>query len=359
MAQTLVRYSVSLRKGDKVVIEGNDLAAPLIREVFREAVRAGAYPIVLASIDGVSEIFLKEASDEQLAFVPPHRELLIGTVDAVIGILSDYNTRALSGVDPKKQAAYSRAHSRLHKVFLERAARGELRWCGTLYPTHALAQEASMSLSEYEEFVFRACYVDQEDPVAKWREMQKHNDRIIEALKDIDVLRIVGEETDLTLSVKGRTWINADGHKNFPDGEIFTGPVETSANGHIRFSFPGIYRGNAIEDIRLTFRDGKVVDAKAKVGESLLKALLNTDSGASYLGELGIGTNYGIQRFSRHILFDEKIGGTVHLAVGSGYPETGSKNESGVHWDMICDLRNGGEIYGDGQLIYKDGKFVI
>ena len=359
MAKTLVHYSLEIKKGQKFAIFGSDLAAPLVREVYREAVRAGAHVTVIPSMEGVAEIFLKEASDEQLQFVSPLSRLVYETYDALLSIRGDYNTRSLSGVDPKRQALRAKAGAELSQVLLSRSAKGELRWCATEYPTHASAQEASMSLAEYEEFVFRACQVDQEDPVSRWRAMSEEQERIIGVVKEIDTLRIVGEDTDLTLRVKDRTWISAAGTHNFPDGEIFTGPVEDSANGHIRFTFPAIHQGRSVEDVRLTFKDGKVVEASARVGEEFLKALLNSDAGACYLGEIGIGTNYGIQRFTRNILFDEKIGGTIHLAVGSGYPETGSKNQSGVHWDMICDLRNGGEIYGDGALIYKDGKFVI
>lgn len=359
MAKTLIHYSLEIKKGDKLMIQGGELTAPLIREAYREAVRAGAHVTVLGGIEGLTEIFFQEASDEQLEYISPLYKMVYETFDALLVIRGEHNTRALSGVDPQKQALRSKASASLNKIFLSRAAAGELNWCGTQFPTHASAQDAGMSLSDYEAFVYRACQVDNDDPVAKWRSIHQQQDRIIEAIKGIDTLRIVGEDTDLTLRVKDRKWINASGKHNFPDGEIFTGPIEDSANGHIRFSFPGIVRGRQVEDIRLTFKDGKVVHATAKVGEELLKALINSDPGASYLGEIGIGTNYGIERFTQNILFDEKIGGTIHLAVGSGYPETGSVNESGVHWDMLCDLRNGGEIYGDGALIYKDGKFII
>jgi len=359
MAKTLIHYSLSIQKGDKLLIRGSELAAPLILEAYREAIKAGAHVSVVGSFEGLAEIFYKEASDEQLEFIDPLHKLVYETYDAMLGILGAYNTRALSGIDPSRQAISARASAPLLKTMTDRSAADELKWCATIFPTHASAQDANMSLSEYEEFVYRACHVDEEDPVAKWKSMQEQQDRIIDAIKGIDTLRIVGEDTDLTLRVKGRKWISAAGERNFPDGEIFTGPIEDSANGHIRFSFPGIRSGKEIEDIRLTFQDGKVVESSAKVGEDLLKTLLNSDPGASYLGEIGIGTNYGINRFTRNILFDEKIGGTIHLAVGSAYPETGGKNQSGVHWDMLCDLRRGGEIYGDGDLIYKDGKFVI
>lgn len=359
MAQTLVRYSLALEKGQTLLIQGSELTAPLIREVYRDALRVGAHPSVIGAVDGLSEIYFEEANDEQIAYISPLQKVVYESFDAILSILGSSNTRALSGADPKKQAARAKATTPLSSIFAERAGSGELKWCATQFPTQAAAQDANMSLASYERFLYKACQVDVDDPVAKWTAFRENQDRIIRAIEGIDALRIVGEETDLTLRVGGRTWINASGEKNFPDGEIFTGPIEDSAEGHIRFSFPGIYAGKAIEDIRLTFKGGKVVQASAKVGEDILKALLETDEGACRLGEIGIGTNFGIDHFSRNMLFDEKIGGTVHLAVGRGYPETGSVNKSGIHWDMLCDLRQGGEIYGDGKLIYKEGRFLI
>ena len=215
-----------------------------------------------------------------------------------------------------------------------------------------------MSLAEYAEFVFGAGLMNEDDPVAHWREIDAQQDKICQFLNTRSQLRIVSKDTDISMSIAGRKWINCSGHENFPDGEVFTGPVEDSVNGHIRFSFPGIYAGKEIEDIRLEFKDGKVVKATAAKGEELLQALLDTDAGARYVGEVAVGTNFGIQKFTRNMLFDEKIGGTVHLAIGASYPESGGKNESGIHWDMLCDMREGGEIYADGQLIYKSGKFL-
>lgn len=359
LAQVLVHYSLKLKEGDLFQIQACDLAAPLIREVYREALKAGAHPEVDVSIPGLAEIFLREANDQQLAHISPARRLVTETYDALLSIGGGYNTRALSGVDPKRQAARSKATSEIHRTFMERAGKGELRWCVTQFPTHAAAQEAGMSLDDYADFVFRACRVTEDDPVAAWRQVSEEQNRLVEAISRYDALRILGEGTDLTLRVGGRRWISADGEHNFPDGEIFTGPVEDSAEGHIRFSFPAIHAGREVEDIRLTFKAGKVVEARAARGEELLKSLIAVDEGASRLGEIGIGTNFGIDRFTRNMLFDEKIGGTIHLALGAGYPETGSTNVSGIHWDMLCDLRNGGEIYGDGQLIYREGKFLI
>lgn len=359
MAETLVRYSLQVKKGDLLLIRASELSAPLIKAVYREAIRAGAHPEVEISMPALQEIFLKEASDEQLSFVSPTTRLQYEQFDCLLSILGGFNTRALSGVDPNRQAQRARATAELSKIFMKRQAEGSLRWCVTQYPTHSSAQEAGFSLDDYAEFIFRACRVTEDDPVAAWTEVKRSQDAIIEKISGYDTLRIVSEDTDLTLRVGGRKWINAFGDFNFPDGEIFTGPIEDSAEGHIRFSFPGIYAGKEVEDIRLTFKEGRVIEATAARGEELLRALLDTDEGARYIGELGIGTNFGIDRFTRNMLFDEKIGGTIHIAVGAGYPETGSTNQSSIHWDMLCDLRQGGEIYGDGRLIYREGKFLF
>jgi len=242
---------------------------------------------------------------------------------------------------------------------MERQATGELRWTLTQYPTHASAQDAEMSLSEYEDFVYTACMVHLDDPVAYWKEKAAEQQRLVDWLKGHDKVEVKGENIDLTLSIKDRVFINADGKKNMPDGEIFTGPVEDSVNGWVRFTYPAIYNSREVDGVELYFENGKVVKATAEKGEDFLNSVLDTDEGARYLGEFAIGTNTGIQKFTRNILFDEKIGGTVHMAVGAGYPDTGSKNESAVHWDMICDMRSGGEIIVDGELFYKDGEFQV
>jgi len=243
--------------------------------------------------------------------------------------------------------------------FLERAAKKELKWTGTAYPTHAFAQDAEMSLSEFEDFCYGAALVHLPDPIAAWQAISRDQQRLADWLNTKDEIHLIGPDTDLTLSVKGRTWENCDGHENFPDGEIFTAPVETSVSGTVRFSYPACEGGREVEDVRLWFENGRVVRATAAKNEAYLLTMLDTDEGARVLGEFAFGTNQGVQRFTKNILFDEKIGGTVHMAVGAGYPETGSRNQSAIHWDMICDLRRGGEVWVDGQLFAKDGKFTI
>ncbi|HEY8393850.1 MAG TPA: aminopeptidase [Thermaerobacter sp.] len=358
LADVLVNYSLGLEPGDHFLIMGTDLAAPLVREVYRAALRAGAHPQALVQVEGLSEIFFKEASEEQLRTITPLQRVAYEEYANSLVIEAPHNVKGLSGVDPRRMAIAQEARRELSAKLMARIGQGG-KYCVTLFPTHALAQEAGMSLADYSEFVFEACRLNEDDPVAAWREVSQRQQRIASFLNNVRELRVVSEDTDLTLSVAGRTWMNADGHVNFPDGEVFTGPVEDSVNGHIRFSFPGIFQGREIEDIRLRFENGRVVAAEANRGQDLLEALLGTDEGARYVGEFAIGTNDRIRRFTRNLLFDEKIGGTIHLALGASYPMTGGRNQSAIHWDMICDMRQGGQIYADGELIYSNGKFLI
>jgi aminopeptidase len=358
-ARSLAGYSVNVQPGQTVVITGHAAAAQLMRAVAKEVILKGAHPIMMPIIEGVETDLLQHGSDEQLQYVTPFDEFMRLKADVVVNIRAETNTRRMSAVDPARQALYTSARQHLGEGFMKRAAEGELDWTLTLFPTDAYAQDADMDTEEFADFVMRACKLDRDDPVAAWQELREQQQRLIDWLDGKSEIRLTSPDTDLTLSVAGRTWVNSDGRRNFPSGEIFTGPVEDSVNGHIRFSFPVVTAGRQIEDIRLRFEDGKVVDATAAKNEDYLIQTLDTDPGARYLGEFAFGTNFDIQRFIRNILFDEKIGGTVHMAVGRGYPETGSKNGSAIHWDMICDLRQGGQVTVDGELFQKDGKFVI
>lgn len=357
-AQTLVHYSLQTRPGDLLLVRATTLAIPLLREVYREALRAGAHVVCRLSFDGQEEIFYREASDEQITWVSPLDRVEAEEVTARLTINAPFNTRGGAGTNPKRQSARAIALTNLAQTVRRRSGAGQMRWCNTLFPTHALAQEAGISFLDYEEFVYRAMLLDKEDPISAWKAFSAEQQKRVDFLDTVNTLRIVAPDTDLTLSVKGRKWINSDGKRNFPSGEVFTGPIENSASGAIRFTYPAIAGGREIEEVRLRFEEGKVVEATASRGQDYLLEMLNTDAGARYLGEVAIGNNYGIQRYTRNILFDEKIGGTCHLALGASYPETGGQNESAVHWDMVCDLRNGGEIYADGQLIHKDGKWA-
>ncbi|HEX4836384.1 MAG TPA: aminopeptidase [bacterium] len=359
LARVLIHYSLGLRHGQLVRIGGPALAAPHITAAYSEALRAGAHPTVRVSLDGLEELYYKTATDEQVRFVSELDRHEVEALDAELRFLGAYNTRALTRVAPARMALRREATRDLTQRFLERAGRGELRWCLTQAPTQADAQEAEMSLGEYEEFVYTAGHLDHEDPVAVWEKVEREQAEIAARLEKVKTLRIRGPETDLTVSVAGRHWVNAAGKHNFPDGEVFTGPVEDATRGTVRFTFPAIYGGREVTDVRLTFQEGRVTDATAAKGEEFLRAMLDVDAGARRLGEFAFGLNYDIRQFTRNILFDEKIGGTIHMALGVAYPETRGTNVSGLHWDMILDLRmDGAEVSGDGEVFYRNGRFL-
>jgi aminopeptidase len=358
MAQVLVRYSMALQPGDDFYLRTTALADELNLAVYEEAVRAGAHVFAHNQVAGFEEIFYKHASDAQVEYISPVQRLIIENFHAMLLIEAESNTRDLTNVNPERLARRRKASSGLFARQIERMATRDLKWCFTVYPTHAQAQEADMSLSEYREFVFNACQLNLDDPVQAWQDEAARQARWIEWLKGKDRVRIQGKDVDLTMSIQGRTFLGAAGRDNFPDGEIFTSPVEASLEGWVRFVYPGIFDGQEVIDVELWFEDGKVCREQAAKGQELLTNLLNTDPGARYLGELGIGTNYQIPRFSKNMLFDEKLGGTIHLAVGLGFPEVGGKNVSGLHWDLLCDMAQS-EMSADGEVFYRDGKFLI
>ena len=351
-ARLLVRYCLDVKKGQTILVRGNSIAEPLFHAVYEELLKVGAYPALQMAPDGLVPTFFEHAHPHHLSKVPDYLMGLANAADGTINIGSETNTRSLSHVEPDQQATYARNMSALRKVLIKKP------WTITLFPTQAYAQDAEMPLSAFEDYVYGAMFADEEDPVAAWKELKKQQDTLIKKLKGADQIRILSDNTDLTLSVKGRTFINSDGRRNMPSGEIFTGPIENSANGHIQYDFPVCVHGREVENIRLVFKAGKVVEATASKNERFLNTMLDSDPGARVLGELGIGTNMKIQSFIKNILFDEKIGGTIHLAVGNSYPETGGTNTSTLHWDMIKDLRQGGEIHVDGHVFQKHGRFV-
>ncbi len=355
---TLTGYSLELKPGQQFWLRTSPLAQELNLAVYTEAVRAGASVWVQQSIPGADEAFYRHATDEQLDFISPVRKLIVDSFDASLVILAEENTRSLAGVDPQRIARGRRASGELSRTIMQRGAEGTHRWCVTLYPTPAAAQDANMSLGDYTEFVYAAGMLSEDDPVAYWRSEGKRQETVARWLKGRNEIKLKGANVDMTLCIKDRIFETSDGKYNFPDGEIFTSPLEDSASGWIRFRYPGIYAGQEVEDIQLWFEAGRVVKEQAGKNQPLLTSLLNTDAGARVPGELGIGTNYGITRFSKNMLFDEKMGGTIHLAVGQGFPECGGKNELALHWDMLCDMADS-EIRVDGELFYEDGKFVI
>lgn len=358
LAQLLVNYSTRVKEGDFVLVQCNEVAEPWMAAVVEEAIKAGAHVETMLDSEDSDVVKLRHSSDEQLLQESYIQKIALEKADVWLTAWGTKNTRANTNIDANRIQLKSRGASSWRKVYSERTGDGSLRWCGTQFPTCADAQEASMSLAEYEEFVYGAGLLDSENPVEEWKKISLHQEKWVQYLDTKKELHIVSKDTDLKVNIENRKWINCDGKENFPDGEIFTSPVEDGVNGHIAFSFPGIFQGKEIEGIRMEIKDGEVISATAEKGEELLQALLKTDEGASRFGEVAIGTNYGIKKFTRNMLFDEKIGGTVHLAIGDSMPEAGGKNRSTIHWDMLCDMRESGEIYADGELFYKNGKFI-
>ena len=368
LAQILVQYSTRVQPDDVCVIQSTTVAEPLIQAVYEEVLRAGGLPIVQLTTEGAAPAFYELANDKQLEWIPPTAKWTAENADVRINVMADANTRALSQVDPKRQAKVQKARKPLMETSMQRAAEGKERWSLTLFPTHAYASEAGMSLdaseagmslSDYEDFYYRACLATDAEPVTAWQRQSDEVNRLAAWMEGKEEVRITGPETEITLGVADRTFIPCVGTHHMPDGEFFTGPIEDSVNGEVAFSFPATYGGREVAGVRFKFTDGKVVDASAERGEEFLIEMLDTDEGARRLGELGVGTNYGISTGTKEILLDEKIGGTVHMAIGMSYPETGGVNSSAVHWDMVCDLRQGGTITVDGTEIQRDGKFVV
>jgi len=376
LADVLVRYSARVKRGDLVSIQAEAVAMPLIEAVFEAVLRVGGNPYWTPRSETLHELLMSKGSDEQIAFLNPGELHRVQTVDVHFGFWAEINSRYLSGVEPSRIARHQAARKPWFKVFMERAAKaqtnepGGLRWCGTAYPTAGAAQDAEMSLRQYEDFVFKAGLLHLPDPVKAWEEVHAKQERVREFLQGKKNLRfrvpaVQGghDGTDLRVDVSKGTWINCAGHENFPDGEVFAGP--TGVDGHVNYTYPAVYQGREVEGVRLVFKAGRVVDATAKKNEDYLIKMLDQDAGARNLGEIAIGTNYSIKGFTKNTLFDEKIGGTFHAAVGAGYPESGSTNESGLHWDMVCDLRpptgatnGGGTIEADGEVFHRDGKFM-
>ena len=357
LAKLIVNYSVDVKKGEEALITSTYEAMPLIRELCKEILKAGGYPLLRIYDETLDEIFYRYASEEQLKHVSPIEKYTYEKIDVRISILSSTHTKHLSSIDPNKIRIRRSAQRKLTEIFMKRSAAGELKWVVVPYPTKALAQEAGLSYIDFEEFVYKACKLNEEDPISAWRKQGRMQEEIIKMLSKVSEIRIVDEDTDLTLRVDGRTWINDDGHKNMPGGEVFTAPIEDSVEGCITFTYPAVWRGIEVEGVRLKFKKGEVIEATAIKGEEHLKKILEVDEGAKRVGEFAFGLNYSINKFTKIILFDEKIGGTLHLALGAAYPETGGKNKSAIHWDMIKDLRKA-KVYADGELIYEKRKFI-
>jgi aminopeptidase len=368
LAKILVHYSTKVKEKDLVAIIGQPPATPLIQEIYREVLHSGGYPYLLArswppppmpGFEGLDQIFFSEANDDQLQHMDPFFTKVTEDFDVRVTIGSSYNTHSLSNIDHQRISLRQQAYKNLVETFMERFASGALRWVSTIYPTQAYAQDAEMSLEEFADYFYRTTFSDCDDPIAEWNLIHDEQQKLVDWLKGKNAVKVRGPNIDLELSIEGRRFLNAAGQVNMPCGEIFTGPVEDSTNGWVRFTYPAIYTGREVAGIELQFDQGKVIDATATKNEAFLISMLDTDEGSRYLGEFAIGTNKKIDRFIKDILFDEKIGGTIHMALGVGYPQTGSVNKSSIHWDMICDMRDGGQIFVDGDLIYESGEFLI
>ena len=363
-ANILLDHSVRVKPGDRILLEGTTAAEPLLRELYIQMLEKGGHPHLMMALPGTmpfsqDEMYLTYANDAQLDFVPTFYKLAYDQFEGRVRIHSATNTKGTSNINPDKMSRRSRATSVITDAQFRRGATDEFKWCTTLFPTEAYAQDANMSLKEYEDFVFGAVHANEEDPIAFWLSVKEKQQSAVDFMKDKNQVILRGPNVDLTLSVKGRTFMNSYGTHNMPDGEIYTGPVEESVNGWVKFTYPANYQGSSVEGAELTFSNGRVTSANAEKNLDFLLKTLDSDERSRYLGEFAIGTNFDIQQFTGNILFDEKIGGSFHMALGNGYPETGSKNKSSIHWDMICDMRTDSEILVDGELFYKNGQFVF
>lgn len=359
LAKILVGYATEVREGEVVSIDGETAAAPLLLAVYEEVLKAGAHAILNVALEGQIAAYFKHASDAQLEWISPFAEWMVDNADVRIAIGASTNTRELSGVPPERQTLRQSVTGDLMARAMKRSAEGDFRWCYTLYPTSAYASEAEMSLADYEDFYYGACLATDPDPLTAWKRASEETKRLAEWAEGHEEVRVTAPGTDIRLGIAGRHFIPCVGDHNMPDGEFFTGPVEDSVEGVVTFHLPAVIGGREVSGVRLKFEAGKVVEASAERGEEYLLKLLDTDAGARRLGELGIGTNYSIDRGTREVLLDEKIGGTVHMAVGTSYPESGGENESAVHTDLVCDLRLGGKLEFDGKVMQEDGRFLV
>jgi len=356
-AQLLIHYCLDLQPGQKLYVKSTTLAEPLLRELYREGLRVGAHVVIDMSFREQSRIFLQEADGNQLEYVSPAIEAAMKDFDAYLVVRAPHNLKEEQNVDRDKQKTRQTATKWLSDLYFSRTADGSLTRSLCQYPTSAGAQEAGMSLEEYEYFIYNACKLYEDDPRAAWLQVRKRQQAVVDYLNNAEHIRYHCGKTDISFSVKGRTWINSDGRTNMPSGEVFSGPVEDSVQGTVYFNYPSIFMGTEVRGITLQVEKGEVVAWSAEQGEHILNKVFEVD-GARHFGEVAIGTNYSIQQPTKNILFDEKIGGTIHMAVGQSYKQTGGINESAIHWDMITDMKDGGRIYVDGELAYENGQFL-
>src|SRR3989344_729162 len=350
VAKILVDYSIGVKKGEYIIVEGGIEAIPLIKEIYRLIIKRGAFPKVNLGFPGQSYIYYKNASNEQLKKFPDIAFYEIKRAQGYIGIHSARNTMELTNTDPKKIALRQRVTDSISHYIVN--TRKKIRRCSTLFPSEAFAQEANMSLEEYEDFVFGAMLQD-------WKKLKIQMDRVKRVLDKAEKIRIVGEDTNIEIGVKNRPFIVDAGEENFPGGEIFNAPLEYETEGRIHFTYPAIRAGREVEDIVVEFKKGKVVKDTARKNEKFLNAMLDTDKGSRYLGELGIGFNPKVNRFTKDLLFDEKQNATIHLAFGMAYTECKGTNKLAYTWTMVRDLKKNGKIIADNKVVQRNGKWLV
>jgi aminopeptidase len=363
LAKLAVNYSIEVKKGDRILILGPAFATEAFQAVYAEIVKAGGHPFTYANIEGCEELIYKFGSNEQLEYVDDVVLTIFKEFNGLINIFGDYNTRKLALIDPKLKAIRqgSPKNRELMTIYMKRSASGEFPWVIIPFSCNSFAQEANMDLFSYSEFVKKALYLDKEDPVKEWQKIDETQEKIASKLNEFKnkEVEVYGEDTELKFSFKDRRWMSYSGKYNLPDGEIATAPVEESINGKIRFTYPGIYQGQEIENIYLEFKEGKVVKSTASKGHELLQELLKIE-GANMIGEFAVGTNYGVTKFTKNMLFDEKMGGTLHMALGLGLEEVGGKNRSAIHWDILKNMRSPGSVIKvDGTIVYQEGNWTI
>ena len=356
-AKLLVDYSLSIEKGDRLLVKSTTLAEPLVRAVYREALIRGAIVEVDLDFEDKGNLLLKHGEQAALEHKPTLFEKAINEFDAYLNIRAPFSLK-WGDIDKEKNAIHQKAMEPIFQTYFDRTADRRLKRSLCQYPTQAAADAAEMSLEEYSEFIFSACKLFEEDPKQAWINLRNNQQSIVDKLNSCTEIRYLSPNMDISFNTKGRTWINSDGQTNMPSGEVFTSPIEDSANGYITFTYPAIYRGVEVELVKLEVKDGYIESWTAAKGQEFLDEIFKLE-GARRFGEAAIGTNYDINRITKNILFDEKIGGSIHMAIGQSYAQAGGKNISSVHWDMISDMQNGGKVFADGEKIYENGKFLI
>lgn len=359
MAKIMTEYSQPISKGDLVLIQGAAEAVPMAQALYEAVLRRGGHPFVIGGVPGLQDVYWEIAEEHQLTYVNPIVLNAIETIDVTFNIFANANTKARNRTDPQRMALAQKSMKPIMETYMRRVGAGDLRWCILPYPTNSDAQEAEMSLTQYTSFVYKACGLHLDNPVDHWKSVRDQQLRLTEYLADKSKAVIKGPGIDMNFNFKDRVWVSAHGDSNFPDGEIFTGPIEDSVNGTVEFNLRTVYGGREVNGVKLEFKDGKVVAASAEKNEDFLLTQLDLDDGSRFLGEFAIGTNWDIQDVTGSTLFDEKIGGTLHMALGRSIPDTKGVNVSAVHWDMVHDMKDGGEIYIDGELFYRAGEFMI